>query len=81
MDVKVSVRRRYVKDGPIEMNIITEDNKCQIASVLDKDYYGKIRFDLTLTTDEIEYVTPLLEVVKNEYEKILQDRKDKQLWI
>lgn len=77
MEVKVSVNRRYVKDGPIEMYISTSDNKGGAAAILDNDHYGEIALSVSISASEIEYVTPLLNVVKEEYEKLLQDRKDK----
>lgn len=77
METKVTVNRRYVKDGPIEMTISTDNYKGTASAVLDKDHYGEIQLTLSIRATEIEYITPLLEVIKNEYEKLLQDRKDK----
>jgi len=76
MEVKVTVNRRYVEGGPIEMFIRDEHSNTRLRAILD-DYYGQNRLHLSMIAKEIEYAAPLLEVFKNEYEKIIQERKDK----
>lgn len=75
METKVTVKRRYVKDGPIEMYITTDDRQASAACALCKEDFDEISFTLSLRANEIEYFIPLLDVIKNEYENILQERR------